>query len=163
MTHRANYVASWGICESSSGCLSQAISLQHIDSHVAKVARNLRIEPRAARDQVAHAAAEQVVNFPKENSSGVYPDPPYNAIHLHENPKPRLSAPATRGNFFEDSLMDQIEELRHYRECRNLSLLQRSQQFRRVQGLQIHNSRSASQWQQQVRHLRQHVKHREHA
>lgn len=59
--------------------------------------------------------------------------------------------------------MNQVKELRHDRESCNVALGQRAQEFRRVESFQIHNPGALDQRHQQIGHLGQDVKQRQHA
>ena len=59
--------------------------------------------------------------------------------------------------------MDQIVELRHDRERRDVALAQSAHEFGGVERFQIDDARSLHQREQQIGHLRQHVKERQHA
>ena len=73
-----------------------------------------------------------------------------------------LGERASLRDFLKDSLVDQIEELRHHGERGDVALAQGPQQFGRIQSFQINDARAFHQRQKQIRHLRQHVKHGQH-
>ena len=59
--------------------------------------------------------------------------------------------------------MDQVKKLRNHGKNSDLALVEGAQQFRGVQSFQIDHARALHQRQQEIRHLRKHVKEREHA
>ena len=61
------------------------------------------------------------------------------------------------------ALVNQVEELRHAREDRDLALRQRLDQIRRVQRLEIHDAGADRERQQQVGELRERMEQRQHA
>ena len=66
-------------------------------------------------------------------------------------------------DLLKDALVNQIKELRHNGKGRDVALAQSPQEFGSVQSLQINYARAFYQRQQQIGHLRQHVKHGQHA
>ena len=59
--------------------------------------------------------------------------------------------------------MNQVEKLRHHGECRDVALAQSPHQFGGIESFEIDDARALDQRQQQIRHLRQHVKQRQDA
>ena len=57
--------------EGRAGGFGQTVGLQDIDAKGVKVVSDLRIEARAAGDQVAHAVAEGAVQLAEEDPAGV--------------------------------------------------------------------------------------------
>src|SRR5580692_4566908 len=80
----------------------------------------------------------------------------------HRSHKPTREASALR-HFLENAFVDQVKKLRHHRERCDFALCQRTKQLRRIQSFEINDTGAFHQRQQQVRHLRQHVKKRKHA
>ena len=146
--------------EGSGGSLGQAVGVQQVDAEVVEVARDDRIEARAASDEVAHVACRRLRgSCPKNSLPALSPNLRRKPVHAHQVAQHRLGDSPALGDFFKDALVDQVEELRHHGEDGDLALLQRPQQFGGVQRFEVDHARAFHQRQQQVRHLRQHVEH----
>jgi len=59
--------------------------------------------------------------------------------------------------------VDQVKKLRHHGKNSDLALVERTQQFRGVQCFQIDHTRTLNQRQQEIGHLREHMKERQHS
>src|SRR5205823_12950776 len=70
---------------------------------------------------------------------------------------------AALGYFFEDAIVNQVEELGNYRESRDVPLAQGAEKLGGVQCRKKNCACTGNQRQQQVRHLRKDVKKRKHA
>ena len=66
---RANHVVVGRVDECGAGGFGQAVGLQNVDAQSMEVARDLRVETRAAGHQIAHAVAEGGMNLAKEELS----------------------------------------------------------------------------------------------
>ena len=153
----------WRIHKHGRSCFGQAIRLQHINTKIVEIVCNLRIEPGPSRGQITHLLPEGFVNLGKQNSPGVDAHFAQTVIEGHETLK---HFPRERSSFFdllEYPLVNQIKELRHHGEGGNVPLAQSAQKLGRVQSLQVDHARAFHQRQKQIRHLCQHVKHRQHA
>ena len=70
---------------------------------------------------------------------------------------------ARPGHFAGDALVDQIEELRHACERGHAAFRQRTQQLGRIDRFEEHDARANREREQQIGHLRERMKEREHA
>src|SRR5581483_7876215 len=66
-------------------------------------------------------------------------------------------------HLFENTIMNQIEKLRYDAKDSDVSFLKRSEQLGRVERREINSACARDQRQQQIRHLRQNVKQRQHS
>ena len=149
---------------SGAGSFGQAIGLYQIEAQPMKRLADGRVKAGTAGDQKSHLAAEDVMHAAKQprtevDAHGVAKE----AIHPKQRAKGQAFGQARRGDLLGDALVEEVEELRHAAEQRDVALGERSQQLGRVQRLQEDNSGSAREWQQQIGHLREGVEQREHA
>ena len=91
------------------------------------------------------------------------PDLAQTAVERHQSLQRPARNFAALGYFLEDALVNQIEKLRHHGEDRDLTFVERPQQFGGVQCFQIDDAGALHQRQQQIGHLGEHVKERQHA
>ena len=149
--------------EGGAGGLGQTVGLQDVDAEGVEVVSDLRIEARAAGDQVAHAIAEGAVQLAEKDAAGVESDRAQAAIERHQSLQRPARHFAALGDFLEDALVNQVEKLRHHGKNRDLALVERAQQFGSVQRFQIDDPGALHQRQQKIRHLGEHVEERQHA
>ena len=102
-----------------------------------------------------HRTEQQLAQIQSEAAS--------DARDLQHPEKRALRKPATRAGLLPDALVNQVEKLRDAAEQGNVALAQGAQQFRRVERFQENDAGASGQRQQQVGHLRQGVKQRQHA
>src|SRR6266567_1400267 len=125
--HRANYVVVRRIDERAAACFREAVRLQNVYPQRRKVLRDLGVKSRSAGDQEPHALAEQIVNPAKEYPPRIESEPAaeYRGS-LHQCKAGSGRRPALL-DFLENPIMNEIEELRHHSESRNLAFAQRPQ------------------------------------
>ncbi len=99
----------------------------------------------------------------EESAAGVEPHLTQTAVQCHQGFQRPARNFAALGYFLEDALVNQVEKLRHHGKNSDLPLVQRPQQFRGVQCFQIDHLRALHQRQQQIRHLGEHMKERQHS
>jgi hypothetical protein len=145
--------------ERAAGGFCQAVGIENVDAKGVKIAGNGRIESRASSHQIAHARTEGRVNLPKEELSRVDSDSPQRAVEGHQRVHQRECEFAAFVQFFENAFMDQVEKLGHHTKRSDVAFLQSAQQFGGVQGFEVHHARTVEERQEQIRHLRKHVKH----
>ena len=100
--------------------------------------------------------------MPKKIRPALKPDLAQTAIERHQSLQRPARNFAALGDFLEDALVNQVEKLRNHGENRDLTFVERAQQFRRVQRFQINDAGALYQRQQKIRHLGEHVKERQH-
>src|SRR5580765_6794987 len=130
------------------GRLGQPQGLHHVDAEIVEILRDCGIEARSAGRQVAHFRAKSVMDLAKEDGACVDADFPQGTIQQYHDGKDLLRNRAALLDFLKDSLVDQVEELRHDGESGDVALLQRLQQFGSVESLQIDDARSLDQRQE---------------
>ena len=101
-------------------------------------------------------------SLPKKMRAGVESDCAQAAIERHQCLQRPARHLAAFGNFFEYPLVNEIEKLRHHGKNRDLSFVERPQQFCGIQRFQIDNSGALHQRQQKICHLGEHVEERQH-
>ena len=99
----------------------------------------------------------------EESTAGVESDLTQTAVERHQGLQRPARNFAALGYFLEDALVNQVKELRHHCKDRDLPLVQRPQQLRGVQGLQIDDAGALHQGQQKIRHLGEHMEERQDA
>ena len=124
LAHRSDHVVRRRIRKHSRGGFRQPIGLQNVDAQRVEVAGNFRIEARPSRDQITHLLAERLVDFAKQNSTSIDPGLAQTAIEAHETLKQLLRQCSAFSGLLEDALVNQIKELRHYGEGRDIPFLQ---------------------------------------
>src|SRR2546427_1126938 len=122
-SYRADDIVRRLVGERRASRLGQAIGLQHVNPERIKITRDLGIETRAASDQIPHALAERGVQFAEESPPGVDAYRTQRSIQVHQGSEHRPSYFSALRNFFEDPLMNQIEELRHHGKSRDVAFL----------------------------------------
>ena len=99
---------------------------------------------------------------PEQQLAEVQSEAASDARELQHPAERALRQPAARAGLLPDALVNQVEELRDAAEQGDVALAQGAQQFRRVERLQENDAGAAGKRQQQVGHLRQGVKQRQH-
>ncbi len=122
----------------------------------------MRIEARTAGDEVAHAIAEGAVQLAEKDAASVESNSAQAAIQRHQSLQRPPRHCAALGYLLEDALVNQVEKLRHHGKNRDLAFVERAQQFGGIQRFQIDDSGSFHQRQQEIGHLGEHVKERQH-
>ena len=146
------------------GALGEAVRLHDVEPETVQVAADRRVEARAARDEQAHARAHHGVDPREEQAPEVDPQPRAQpAVQRDERAERQtLQAPGGR-HFLHHALVDQVVELRHAHERRDLALGERAQQVGRVHLLEKDDARAGGEGQQEVAHLRERVEERQDA
>src|SRR5690348_1698651 len=103
------------------------------------------------------------MDFTEENLPWIEPEA---TAENGRRPQHAKRGPHERAFFlhlFENTIVNQVEKLRYDAKDRNVSFLKRSEQLGRVKRREINSACACDQRQQQIRHLRQNVKQRQHA
>ena len=147
------------------GRFRQAVGIQDREAEAVEIARDRRIELRAARDEAA-ACARRAFDARARTRAwpglrrGVIAQPDVRGDHdAQEHPRDG----AALANLAGDPLVDEVEELRHAREDRDAARRERRDQRRRADRVEKHHARADRKRQQQVGHLRERVEQRQHA
>ena len=140
--YRSDDIVVRRICKHRRGCFRQAVGLQHVNAEIVKVLRDLRVEARTSRDQIAHLLAEGFMDLAKQNRTGVNPHLAQCPIDSHQTLKHLLRERPSLLDLLEDALVNQIKELRHHGEGGDIAFAQSSQKLGRVQSFQIHHART---------------------
>ena len=146
-SNRSDFIVVGRVGEDRCCRLSKAISLKDVDSQIVEGAADCRIETRSAGHQIAHLRAKCVVYFPEEHAACVDANLPQDAVDCDHGAEDLLRDGTPLRNLLHDTLMDQVEELRDHRECRDVAFVQGSQQFGGVQRLKVDDARSLDQRQ----------------
>ena len=102
------------------------------------------------------------MDFRKENGPRIPSESSADACDRHHRSHGPTRESSALRNFLENALVDQVKKLRHHRERCDFPLCQCTKELRRIQSFEINDTGAFHQRQQQVRHLRQHVKKRKH-
>ena len=138
-----------------------AITLQHGEAHGLELAADLRVEARAAGDEVAHAGAQHVVHASEEDFAEVDAEPAARTLETAQHgAKQGPDDRALLLHFFLNALENEIEELGHAGEDGDAALLQSAQQFGGVHRLEVDDAHADGQGQHDVGHLGERVEQR---
>src|SRR5262249_31478751 len=113
-----------------------------------KIESDPGIKTRAPGNQVPHALAKQIMNSTKENPPKLPSKTSAHGIHTHQQAKEPSHPPTPLPNFFKDSLVNQVKELRHHGKGGDLAIAQGTKKLGRVQGGEIHRARAGHQREQ---------------
>src|SRR6266568_1491143 len=130
--NRANHIVVWRRTEAAAGCLRHAERLQHLKAECVDVAANLRVETRAACNEISNIRSELRVNLLEQYLAEIEARLLRQRAHASHDTKDLLGKPALLRNLSEDALMDEVEELRNAAEDCNAPLPQRERQLLRV-------------------------------
>ena len=103
------------------------------------------------------------MHFAEQDRTRVDPHPPQCVVQHNHRAENLLRNRASFRDFLKKTFVNQIKKLRHYRERGDVALVQSPQQLGGIQRFQVDDTRSLDQRQQQICHLRQHVKQGQHA
>ena len=143
--------------------LGQAVGLEDREAERIQIAADRRIELRSAGDEQPHVAAHDVVDLAEEHAAEIDAEPAQPEVQREQRLEQEPRDEARLRDLLHHALMNQVEELRHAREDRDLPLGERLHQIGRVERLEIDDARADRERQQQVRQLRERVKERQHA
>ena len=87
-----------------------------------KISHNRGIEARTAGGQVAHLRAQSGVDFLKKDGARVDADFAQRAIQRDHRAEHLPRNRAAFGNLLKQTLVNQVEKLRHDRECGDVTL-----------------------------------------
>jgi len=144
-------------------CLGESVRRQDVEAQPVQVRANLRIEAGASGDEQAHASTKYSMNARKEQRTRIEPYPPERPVGREEHSEHQAHGQARPGHFAGDALVDQIEKLRHACERGHAAFRQRTQQLGRIDRFEEDDARANRERKQQIGHLRERVKEREHA
>jgi hypothetical protein len=124
------------------GGLRQTIGLQDVESEAEQVGPDRRIEPGSPRDEDPHRAPKHPVDPREEDGAGVQSYPSKSAVSGKETAEHQPLRGGGLRDLLHDTLMNQVEELRHAHEDRDATLSEAPQQLGRVHRLQEHHTRA---------------------
>ena len=116
LSNGADFIVARRIREDGRRSFSEAVSLEHINSKVAKRACHSRIETRTAGDEVSHLRAEGLMDFAEQNGSGIDADLAQNAVEAKHHLERSPGESTAFGDFLGNAFVDQIKELRDHGE-----------------------------------------------
>src|ERR1039458_9271699 len=101
-----------------------------------EISRDGRVKARTASDQVAHSWSQSVVHFAEKDGARVDPDFAQSAVERNHRGENFLRNRPPFRDLLKQTLVNQVEELRHDRECSDVALAQSPQQFSGVERFQ---------------------------
>src|SRR4051812_32325212 len=141
----------------------KSVGLDDVESEGLKVAADLRVETRAAGDEITDLRAQRLMRLGEEELAQVDARIARRARELHQHAERDAFHPAALLHLLEYLFVNEIEELRHAAEEGRVALAQGEQQLAGVELLKVDDPAPHSEGNQQVGHLRQRVKERQHA
>ena len=155
-------VAGRADCRGGAG-FGEPVHLQDDEAKRVEVPADHRIELRAAGDEKPHVAAHHVVDLAEEDAPEVDADAAQPEIEREQRPEQDARHQVGLRNLLHHALVNQVEELRHAREDRDLPLRKRLDEIRRVQRLEVDDAGTRRKREQQVRELRERMEQRQHS